>query len=357
MLSRILVVALLSLAVPAFAQITISEADVNQVYDFGATHVSDTAASLTTMNIGSPSPDAQTFDFSGVTFVQSSVGMVIPAAGSTYADSFPQSDRILQQVTSSGTVPVYCHVSAEGMFMDGMVISYSGTTSVAHINPPEQVVKIPLTYSDAWSPVSDTMKFNVSFQGIPVTINMVRSSVYYCDAWGTLKAAAATYQCLRVKNTTDMEMSFTGLPFPLPPSHSRSFGYSYITNAGAIVALDVDSAHQNSSQAQPTSMTYSHPVGGNGVAITSSPDGADVISAYPAPASTHATLAYRVSGSAPVTVEIVDMLGRTVQTVVRGHGAGLQMTNVDLSSLPAGRYLYKLASGGRTLTQPFSVVR
>ncbi|WP_179271220.1 choice-of-anchor Q domain-containing protein [Rubricoccus marinus] len=79
----------------------------------------------------------------------------------------------------------------------------------------------------------------------------------------------------------------------------------------------------------------------------------------PNPARGQATIAYTVAESAPVRVEMYNVLGQLVQTVYDGMGeAGSEQTiSVDASRLAPGTYIVRLQSGDQQATRRMTVVR
>lgn len=81
---------------------------------------------------------------------------------------------------------------------------------------------------------------------------------------------------------------------------------------------------------------------------------------YPNPSmgSESVTIAFTTTESANVTVELYDLLGNKVQTVMNGSTeAGQQLANVNTSSLTAGIYVYSITAGDQTLSGKLSIVK
>lgn len=81
-------------------------------------------------------------------------------------------------------------------------------------------------------------------------------------------------------------------------------------------------------------------------------------SAFPNPVSGTATLGYSLHETQHVTLEVYDLLGRSVATLVDGvRQAGEQSVAFDASTLPSGVYVYRLTAGSTQLTERFTVMR
>ncbi|MAL16647.1 MAG: hypothetical protein CL670_09270 [Balneola sp.] len=67
---------------------------------------------------------------------------------------------------------------------------------------------------------------------------------------------------------------------------------------------------------------------------------------YPNPFNPSTNISYSIPSASKVVLEVYNVLGRRVATLVEGNlNAGTHTTNFDASSLPSGIYYYKLQSG------------
>ncbi len=81
---------------------------------------------------------------------------------------------------------------------------------------------------------------------------------------------------------------------------------------------------------------------------------------YPNPSmgSETVSIAFTTTVSADVTVELYDLLGNKVQTVMNGATeAGQQVANVNTTSLTAGIYVYSITAGDQILSGKLSIVK
>ncbi|NDK54607.1 S8/S53 family peptidase [Pontibacter fetidus] len=73
--------------------------------------------------------------------------------------------------------------------------------------------------------------------------------------------------------------------------------------------------------------------------------------AYPNPSTGRSTISYTVTAEGPVAIEVYDVMGRKVQTVVsEKQAAGRHALQFDGSKLPGGTYLYRITANGKTST-------
>ena len=73
---------------------------------------------------------------------------------------------------------------------------------------------------------------------------------------------------------------------------------------------------------------------------------------YPNPFNPSTTIPYRLSNAAPVTLQVYDVLGRDVATLVDAFQApGRYEVTFDADGLPGGVYLYRLQTDARVLSR------
>ncbi len=82
------------------------------------------------------------------------------------------------------------------------------------------------------------------------------------------------------------------------------------------------------------------------------------LAVFPNPARTSAAFRFRTDAPGYVRITLLDALGRTVAVLADGEmAAGEQTVRADVSRLPAGVYVARVAAGGRVQTQRLTVVR
>ncbi len=80
--------------------------------------------------------------------------------------------------------------------------------------------------------------------------------------------------------------------------------------------------------------------------------------AYPNPSNGQSNITYTVTENGPVTVEVFDMMGRKVQTLVSEvKPAGRHSLKFDGSNLQGGTYLYRVNANGRTSTNRIVIAK
>ena len=89
------------------------------------------------------------------------------------------------------------------------------------------------------------------------------------------------------------------------------------------------------------------------------PSGVKLLDTYPNPARTRATVSLAVpeQASGDATLQLYDVLGRQVRTVDGAVEPGRSTVTVDVSGLPSGVYVLRLAADGTTRTRRLTVVK
>ena len=80
---------------------------------------------------------------------------------------------------------------------------------------------------------------------------------------------------------------------------------------------------------------------------------------YPNPFNPSTTISYEVPESGKVTLEVFNMLGRSVAILIGGKtkSAGRYSIDFDASSLSSGMYFYRLTAAGQILTQKMTLIK
>lgn len=80
---------------------------------------------------------------------------------------------------------------------------------------------------------------------------------------------------------------------------------------------------------------------------------------YPNPFNPSTTIAFGVPQSSKITLEIFDVLGRKVATLLQGENksAGRHTINFDASSLSSGMYIYRLQARNSVITKKLTLIK
>ena len=79
---------------------------------------------------------------------------------------------------------------------------------------------------------------------------------------------------------------------------------------------------------------------------------------YPNPFNATTTIQYQLAEDGPVTLEVYNVFGQRVATLVDGRqGAGYKSVSWDASSVSSGLYFYRLSAGDYTETRRMMLVK
>ncbi len=80
---------------------------------------------------------------------------------------------------------------------------------------------------------------------------------------------------------------------------------------------------------------------------------------YPNPFNPSTTIAYGVPETGEVTLQVFDILGRKVATLLNGErkSAGRYTINFDASNLASGMYIYRLRAGNTVITKKLTLIK
>ena len=81
------------------------------------------------------------------------------------------------------------------------------------------------------------------------------------------------------------------------------------------------------------------------------------IKVFPNPARDNATVSLTLNETSKVSVEILDMVGRVINTVNQELGEGNQKIDLSTAGLPSGLYNLKITAGSSVITKPLSVIK
>ena len=101
--------------------------------------------------------------------------------------------------------------------------------------------------------------------------------------------------------------------------------------------------------------------GGTGCGTSNLPESTSISLSqnYPNPVRGITTLAFSINESTPVTLEVYDILGRRVETLLANEwrSAGEHTVNFNATTLAAGGYFYRLRAGKQAITRQMVVLR
>lgn len=335
--------------VSANAQLTITQTDVQTMFHIGAQFTSDAGNTVPSLGIGTASSTSQTFDFSAITFTPQSFSVtVVDPASTPYASVFPAA-TLAGQVSGAMSVYDYYAFSAEGLLHYGRVFG----PDTQRYNPPQVDVKLPMTLGTTWNYQGDTLAKGPMLKEVTQSTKTV-------DAFGSITIAGTTLPCLRIKEITNTAtISAPPPPAPRTVHNVRTLTFTYQMNNGSSCAVGVDSADENNATAAPRSISYNHP--GDGTAVRDNAGaipGLSLVANYPNPFRDISTLTYQLAGRSEVRIEVTNMLGQTIGTLINTvQPEGRYNLSLNGAQLTAGKYVVRLTVNGNTAVHSLSVVK
>ncbi|HET6401792.1 MAG TPA: T9SS type A sorting domain-containing protein [Candidatus Kapabacteria bacterium] len=339
---------------PAWAQITITEADWLGIANQGNNRAAFTAtqASLPTLATLA-STSSQTWDFTPASYTQNaSTGTVTlltdPSVAPLANDTdFQAATNVIETVPtnlSSPTTYEFIKLTSSGEWILGeSEDSSSVLIKVSGLNPPMQIATFPMNYQSTWQSASNE---DVPANSLVKTKIAVSAIV---DGWGTLITPSPTTStpALRVKIQTVTTIH--------EGSHGASdtgYSYEWLTEglySATIAYSGFDAAYGVDSSGTINGANYWAPSGAGSVNIFPSLPGDQLhLSLTQNPASNSATnLTYTLQTGGAVQVELMDELGRSVRMLENDHASsGEHSILIDPSTLAPGTYFIRVEANG-----------
>jgi hypothetical protein len=217
-------------SVTAYAQTTITAAQVAAEFAVGRSIVTNNDTTTTSLNIGAPG--STSWDFSGLQAQTTTTLTSISVGSSPYAANFPGTTHVLTAPVSYIGIPGtgYQHIAIGTNVMNlgseaGFVLSGLGTADATIVNSPtEELYALPSTFGTSWSSsftVSTVAKINGS---VVSSSSTTHNYAYVVDAYGLMKMPGGTFSdALRIKRTD------TG--------SSQTVAYVFLAGDGALVQV------------------------------------------------------------------------------------------------------------------------
>jgi len=339
---------------PLFSQITITQTDMP--------NVGDTLRVSITNTIGTLSPDSTgpnyVWDFTTLVpnsqdveqfIVGSSTGYQILPILSSYGYK-------TNKIDTTNRVDFFKENSTCYRQMGyGQIIG--GFPAPIIYNPSDTIYRFPMNFANM---DSCTSGYGFQIPGIGYYGSKTKR-VNNVDGWGTLITPFGTFQTLRIKSTlyrTDTiyidTLSF-GFSIPLP----LQYEYKWLAQGEKIPMLLII-ANDVLGNPLVTNVIYRDSIraGVAQVGIEAFPVYGFQLSVYPNPANEYAFLRYELSSPAEIKIELYDISGRTIKTLVEGNQtAGNHLEIVNVKELSPQIYFVKISAGNQSVTRKLSAIR
>jgi len=335
---RRIVLFLTILALPAYAQITLTNGDLANIYAVGNQTTGYFNVDLMNVDIGTPGPGGgNNWDFSNLSSGTSISYEVVDAASSPYISDFPGANVCIYSAFNfivDFEVYNYFSLSSNSFdeFGEGETNSLDPDPDFEKIDPFKRIFSLPMTLNTQWS--SSYVKTIIEDGNVIATINI--SSAAEVDAFGMMTMpGGSTLDALRIKESLDID----GIP---------SVKYHFISLNGAIVSLEAeDSNPPNSGVIAIEGYDYNEGYITVGVENTSSlPEEYYLKQNYPNPFNPSTTIEYNIPEESFVELEVFNVLGSKVATLVsENQNAGAYRVDFNAADLASGIYIARIRTG------------
>jgi hypothetical protein len=340
-------VQLLILSCSSFAQITITNSDISNVFAVGN---SATIYSYegTTFNIGTPG-GGNNWDFTGLQSSETFNMLSVNPATTPYIGEFPGANISTYSQGDYGGFPaeMWSYLSVNGTLSNiGQAItsdSLPGVLLTLKNNPASIEIQLPMTYNTSWTQSYTMTQY---YNGTPLTSTPVSLSVSV-DAYGTMTMpGGANFEVLRIRKSTTVSV-FT------------SVNYSFLAKNGANVSVSaVDENPPTSGVINIDGYDWNTPFSTDVEQISGLPQDFSLSQNYPNPFNPSTKIEYSIPEASFVHLKVYDVLGNeVVELVNEEQSAGTYRADFTADNLASGLYIAKLQAGSYTKTIKMSLLK
>jgi hypothetical protein len=331
-----------------FAQITITESDVANMFAVGntATIHEDTLQSM--VDIGSPG-GGNNWDF---TNLQSNLMVTLESidpATSPYISDFPTANICNYSLSNlSGNVDevwTYSKLNNNFDVLGNVAVSSAlpGFTTEIKYDPYRRQYENPMMYDSQWS---HTYTQTIYINGTPFNSSNITLSTDV-DAYGNMTIpGGATYEALRIKE----ELTING---------TTSVSFSFLAKNGAQVNVSASSPNSpNSGMINVEGTTYYDGLSTSVKQVSALPEDYSLSQNYPNPFNPITKIEYSIPEESFVQLKVYDVLGNEVATLVNEEqSVGSYRADFSGANLSSGLYIAKLQAGNYTKTIKMTLMK
>lgn len=322
-------------SISSFAQITITNSDVSNVFTVGKSATIH-SADITSFNIGSAG-GGNNWDFTGLQSTETFNLLSVNPATTPHIGEFPGANisTYSQGEYQGNPAEIYSYLTLNSTLSNmGQAISSSafpGLVITSKNNPASIEMQLPMTYNTSWS---QSYVNTFTIPGLPPQTSDVSISVVI-DAYGLMTMpGGAIYEALRIRETTTV-------------SGSTSVQYSFLATNGANVTVSATDPNP------PTSGTinadwydWNTPFTSAVEQISGLPKDFTLSQNYPNPFNPSTKIDYSIPEASFVQLKVYDILGNEVVTLVdEEQSAGSYRADFSGVDLASGLYIAKLQAG------------
>ena len=346
MKSCLLLLLIISAGTELFAQVQITKADVESIFEPGKSWIDFSRDNpMTNMNVGSASSSAQSWTIPNIGWGDTVVTTNVSPASTPYQSEFPDATHA-QAATDyfegyMATGYTYYQIKSDGIYELGTAIeaNISGTdTVIIKSGSSELIFPLPLTYGLVLDDSRDSMDIGSGVYNITTRSTSV-------DAFGTLTFPFGAFQALRVSGIEETTVYLNGTPI----SQSTTSSFNWIAKNGGTFEADLDtgSAVSGNVQLNYASMTQFNYVPTSAKEdLSILPSSFHLYQNYPNPFNPATNIKFEVSQTEFISLKVYDLLGNETANLVNDvKAAGVYTVKFDASKLSSGIYFYRLQTG------------
>lgn len=343
------------------AQIAITSDDILGLIGKSQTMEFDTTESVA-VDVGAAG-ESQTWDFRGVDLQATSTTNSFSSPDDTpFAGDFPDANFVqhFSFMFEFGDITIYNYfrVTSSELASLGNVTDFGDSVSV---KVSDEVTALPLEFGDSWSGTSsDTTEASGS---LFITTSTEESTI---DAWGVVKLSIGDFDCLRLRTDRETITKIVSGGVEVPLDTTTHIEYVWFSKSNFWVATaesqegETNPSFTEASTFQRISSTASSVQAPGGEAL---PSDFALMQNHPNPFNPETVIAYRLPERGRVTLEIYNLLGQKVRTLVRGiqsagtHEARWDGTDDRGQPLSSGVYYYRLEFGDQSRVRKMVYLR
>jgi hypothetical protein len=348
---------------PAFAQITIYSTDMP--LEIGSTLTS--YQNVQPFNIGDYTSEIggpKEWDFTLTDFPQEATIEIVDPGTAPETGQFPGATRSFHYMEGdTAEAWSFLEFDADQLTELGLVIDDATYGMLAEAyDKPTPTFPFPFTMGDSWV---TTKSYSLDLDSV-TSLEVVDSTNWNCDAYGTAIYESKHVECLRVVGTQKTVTTFVVSGVPVLPTTSTAQRCRFVAKGYRVLVdmthntADLFDSYNRSADAKFVGSASSVSEIDNWEPLPLTPS---LNQNYPNPFNPNTSIEFTVPRSGVVTLRIYDVLGRRVATLVnRELRAGYYRATwdgVNQSGAPvaSGIYFYQLQADGSVMSKKMSLVK
>ena len=331
----------------AFAQITITNADINNVFAVGNSATIHSYEG-TTFNIGSPD-GGNNWDFTGLLSSETFNMLSVNPATTPHIGEFPGANIATYSQGDYNGEPaeIWSYLNVNGTLSSmGQAMtssSFPGILITIKNDPASIEIQLPMTFNTTWS---QTYTATTTLTGLPPSQTTVSINVNV-DAYGTMTLpGGASFDALRIRESATI-------------SGITNVTYSFLAKNGANVSVSAtDENPPTSGVINIDWYDWNTPFSTDVEQISGLPQDFNLSQNYPNPFNPSTNIEYSIPEASFVQLKVYDILGNEVADLVNEEqSAGTYRADFTADNLASGFYVAQLRAGDFSKTIKMTLLK